>query len=185
LCMLRCVPTLLAEPNPVVRRIYERVHAQFGDHEVVELALLRESSLGPQSRWYPYLRMLPAHVPLPSSFTAGELQALQDGFAVRYAAERQRELRAQYAKLRDRIWGVLYDVPAAARAAHAGVDAYVWAASVVTSRMLSLRGHVHLVPLADMFSYSPNPVGGRTECPPQCGTGVGCPLLWCCGVVVL
>ena len=142
-----------------MRRIYEHLHTTVGDHELVEVALLRETALGTHSRWGPYIRMLPSRVPLSSTFAASELAALQDDHVATYALDRQKDLKARYASLRDRIWGVLHDVSPLQRAALSTVEAYSWAASIVTSRMLSLRGRVHLVPLADMFSYAPNPVG--------------------------
>lgn len=40
---------------------------------------------------------------------------------------------------------------------HASLQSFAWARSIVASRALHLRGKRYLVPLADMFNYSPQP----------------------------
>ncbi len=141
-----------------MRRIYENVHAKVGDQELIELALLREMARGADSKWAAYLAMLPTSIPLSSSFSPTELAALQDESAAAFAQDRQRDLRSSYHTLKERIWVSLGDVPPSQRQKYSSFESFVWASSIITSRMLSLRGHVHLVPFADMFWYSPNPV---------------------------
>ena len=41
------------------------------------LFLIRERALGDESKWAPYIRVLPRHLPLPLFYTNGELKALQ------------------------------------------------------------------------------------------------------------
>ena len=78
--------------------------------------------------------------------------------------ERQRDLRAAYAALKERIWAVMQEVHPGQRQKYTTLDAFVWASAIVTSRMLSLKGTVHLVPFADMFNYAPNPVRAVSWC---------------------
>lgn len=47
------------------------------DEHVVALFLMREMAKGDKSEWWPYLKVLPKHVPLPAHFNADELAALQ------------------------------------------------------------------------------------------------------------
>ena len=50
-----------------------------------QVALLREAARGAESRWAPYIAMLPTDIPLSNTFTSSELAALQDDGAVAFA----------------------------------------------------------------------------------------------------
>ena len=139
------------------------------DADLVAAFLLRETALGPASRWAPYIAVLPAEgsLPLPLTFSVSELDALHDDRERIVALDAQQKAQRRHQSAVP-VLEKLLAVPEQAPSGSSGASTHTieprirrrflelrwwhWASALVSSRALTLRGKRFLVPFADMFN---------------------------------
>ena len=131
------------------------------------------------------LQILPEAVPLPYFFSENELKEIQIEGEERQARGQRQRYTTAFDGLRELLVELVSDLPVSAEEVtlvccivpllHSFLlcsvfpalqDKFLWAASLVSSRALTIRGKKYLVPFADMFNYSPSEVRGTAM--PHC-----------------
>jgi histone-lysine N-methyltransferase SETD3 len=133
---------------------YRTVWKQFEPNEeedLIAIFLMQQKSLGERSDWAPYIDVVPKNLILPYMFDEEELPLIQDKLIIAKAQTRRKELKKRFNMVKERINALLDDGPDSFRS----FDSYLWGHSMMGSRALSIRGKKYLVPLSDMFNYSP------------------------------
>merc|ERR550514_1054706 len=128
------------------------------DTDVVAMLMMREMAMGKDSKWAPYLKVLPAQVSLPFFFSETELAALQHPGEVAKSRQTRAKYEAAYNMLKKS--GALEKVMAGTkkklRKRYNTLETYLWAVALIGSRALTMRGSKYLVPFSDMFNYEPD-----------------------------
>eukprot|EP00945_MAST-04E_sp_MAST-4E-sp1_P002179 g2179.t1 len=151
LSMCMCRDTALHDKSKRVRNAYRSLR---NDEDLVALFILRELAKGSDSRFEPYLAVLPKRVPLTMFFSDAELKALQNPRRTSEAKRRARQLKNRFKQLGKQVKALFKDIPENRRLDK--YKNYAWAIAVVGSRALSMSGKKYLVPFADMFNYAPH-----------------------------
>ena len=151
LTMCMCRKTALQDKSKRVRKAYNALR---DDEDLVALFILREKAKGSNSRFEPYLSVLPKRVPLTMFFSDSELKALQSPKRVSEAKKRERQLKKRFKNVQPQLGALFKDIPEDKKLNK--FEHYAWAVAIVGSRALSMMGTKYLVPFADMFNYAPH-----------------------------
>ena len=131
--------------------LHRRIAYEFESSEQCVIAtLLLEKTRGDNSKWIPYMNILPKYVPNLSYFSLSSLNALVNPQLKAEALETQKSINDNYKKFLS-IVSNFWPNPHAIT-----YDEYIWANSIVDSRGLRFQGQVVLAPYADMFNYQSN-----------------------------
>ena len=156
-----CRRTALKFAGSELSTFYSSINS---DETLVALMLMRERSLGKESRFAPFINILPTAVPVPFIFTDAELSEFHDEGFVQKARSTRARHDGDYKRLVEtgKLKALLTAVDSAGvRPTESAVkifgskQSYLWAQSLVGSRTLTLSGKRFLVPFADFFNYSP------------------------------
>jgi histone-lysine N-methyltransferase SETD3 len=125
------------------------------ESDLVALFVLRELAMGKESKWAPYLSVLPKDVALPCFFTDTELAALQDPHEAHKARETKNNYKNQFDNLKKTsvVDKVFSGTDKKLQNKYNNLGMYMWASALVGSRALTMQGKRFLVPLSDMFNY--------------------------------
>lgn len=145
-----CRETIMKQP--VKYRTTWKLFENHEEEDLINVFLMQQMGLGNQSTWGPYLDILPTSLVLPHMFSKDELKMIEDDMVASLAKKRRKKMKKRYKALKDRIDKVFVDIP---NVEFASFKSYLWADSMMGSRALSLKGFKYLVPLSDMFNYSP------------------------------
>lgn len=137
------------------------------DEEVLALHLLDELYRGPDSRWAPYLALLPSSYTTLACFPAAAVASLQAPHAVQAAEHSRQRLLQSYARMQPALHRLGMCRYAAGCAHHklvagiqpASVQQWAWAQSTCSSRTMYMPTSTAgaLTPLGDLHNYTPPP----------------------------
>lgn len=131
--------------------LHRRIAYEFESSEQCVIAtLLLEKTRGENSKWIPYMNILPTYVPNLSFFSLASLNALVNPQLKAEALQTQKTISDNYKKFLS-IVSNFWPNPHAIT-----FEEYMWANSIVDSRGLRFQGQVVLAPYADMFNYQSN-----------------------------
>ena len=108
LSMCMCRDTALHDKSKRVRNAYRSLR---NDEDLVALFILRELAKGSDSRFEPYLAVLPKRVPLTMFFSDAELKALQNPRRTSEAKRRARQLKNRFKQLGKQVKALFKDIP--------------------------------------------------------------------------
>lgn len=141
--LILCRATLERHPKP---SMYDAL-LQLSDEELLIGLVLLERARADDSFWAPYIRVLPKEVPVASSWTQASIAELQDLALQSEVAQRAAALNASILSVEPALRVALevagvHDVLAQVATSYPSM---LWAASVVSSRALTIRGSRYLV----------------------------------------
>ena len=85
---------------------YRSVWKKFGQQEeedIIAVFLMQQKGFGSESKWAPYLNVIPKSLILPHMFTTQELQAIEDDNVAMEAKNRRKLMKKRYNNLKSRI----------------------------------------------------------------------------------
>lgn len=136
--------------------VHRKIGKMFKSEEQAVIAMLVYEKLkGNGSLWAPYFDILPLYVSnfAFSGFLPGELQEEKLEKDATNTLSRMKADFKVFQKTVKSSWPSSVPQPS--------FDIYQWASSIIDSRALRFEGHVNLIPVADIFNYSPHPVPRR------------------------
>lgn len=141
--LIMCRATLEQHTKP---GMYDAL-LQLSDEELLIGLVLLERARADDSFWAPYIRVLPNEVPVASSWTQASIAELQDPALQSEVAQRAAAINASILSVEPALRAALeaagvHDTPAHEATSYASM---LWAASVVSSRALTIRGSRYLV----------------------------------------
>lgn len=147
-------------PTPVIGPFLTEIERMtpFDKNQIVlSLFLIYERFVrGQESFFAPYIATLPQHFDIPEFFTDSELASLKGTSVPRKARINRQQHEREFKWIKDNIALRHPEVfPAGAMTLHN----YLWAVSVLNTRMIWWDGEPHLVPMLDMINCreGPNP----------------------------
>ncbi|CAN4125602.1 unnamed protein product [Withania somnifera] len=117
------------------------------------VAIMYERSLGPLSRWFGYLQLLPYSEPIPLLWSLSEIDSLLAGTEIHKIVKDDKVLI--YEDWKECIKPLLTSVALQLNAEHFGVNEYLAARSLIASRSFEIDDYhgCGMVPLADLFNH--------------------------------
>jgi len=139
-------------PYPSIKSAFRVLKS---DDDLLTLFLMYQASLGNESEWWPYLRLLPQRdeLHLPVFFNERELLALQESYIINAVRAQQDRLNRKYHMIKPAVLNLFEHLPAEQRAAHVSQENWLYWETIVGYRALIIKGKRLLVPFADMFNY--------------------------------
>ncbi|KAG8380641.1 hypothetical protein BUALT_Bualt06G0036900 [Buddleja alternifolia] len=127
--------------------------AQLGGYLALAVALMYEKSLGPQSKWFQYLQMLPPFEPIPLLWSLPEIDSLLSGTEIHKTVKEDKAL--VYQDWKECIKPLLGSDSFELNADFFTVDEYFAAKSLIASRSFQIDDYhgTGMVPLADLFNH--------------------------------
>ncbi|KAL3844970.1 hypothetical protein ACJIZ3_002373 [Penstemon smallii] len=127
--------------------------AQLGGYLGLAVALMYEKSLGPQSKWFQYLQLLPISEPIPLLWSIAQIDSLLVGTELHKIIKEDKAL--VYQDWKECIRPLLDSDSFKLNPDFFGVDEYFAAKSLIASRSFQIDEYhgTGMVPLADLFNH--------------------------------
>ncbi|XP_073039963.1 ribosomal lysine N-methyltransferase 3 isoform X2 [Primulina eburnea] len=127
--------------------------AQLGGYLGLSVALMYERSLGPQSKWFQYLQILPSREPIPLLWSLAEIDSLLCGTEIHKIVKEDKAL--VYQDWKECIKPLLGSASLKLNPDFFSVDEYLAAKSLIASRSFQIDEYhgYGMVPLADLFNH--------------------------------
>jgi histone-lysine N-methyltransferase SETD3 len=153
--------------GPVLKRLRERYPRGDDFHELLFHLLYEFKVRGNESRWWPYLELLPTadETLFPAFWEEQDLATLTGLPVLDFIRESRRQVRSTYAAVKRSVLdseSVGGPDPPFKHAAFSETN-YIWATAILDSRSIWWGGQRHLVPLLDLINCEEGPSAERVH----------------------